>query len=301
MQPSELARMPSESSIGHPEDGGPKLLEKHDLTYGSYLRVSTLLEQQHLLSDPPEHDELLFIIIHQTYELWFKQILHELEAAVRALEAGEALPAHLYVRRVVKIMGVLVQQIHLLETMATVEFLAFRDRINPASGFQSVQFREIEFLGGLKNSRYLEVFKNQPEDYERLRRRLEGTDLRQGFYALLHAQGFEVPEHVHALSQAEEFPEEKAACLAALHVLYQHPQRNLPLFLLAESLLDFDEALVQWRQHHVLMVERVIGTRAGTGGSAGVKYLESTASKRCFPYLWEAKTYLRKETRFPPG
>lgn len=284
-----------ESSIGHPEDGGPKLLDKQDLTYGSYLHIPGLLGHQQPLSDPPEHDELLFIIIHQTYELWFKEILHELEAAIRALEAGEVLPAHLYVRRVVKIMQVLVVQIGLLETMATVEFLAFRDRINPASGFQSVQFREIEFLGGLKNRRYLEVFKNQPEDHERLRRRLEATDLRQAFYNLLRSQGFQVPEHIHALSQEAEDPEEKAACLAAVSELYQHPQRHLPIYLLAESLMDFDEALVKWRQHHVLMVERVIGMRQGTGGSAGVKYLESTASKRCFPLLWEAKTYLRKE------
>jgi len=286
--------MIGENSIGHPEDGGPKLLERHDLTYGSYLQLAGLLEQQKPLTEPPAHDELLFIIIHQTYELWFKQILHELDAAIVALESGEVLPAHMSVRRVVRILQVLVVQISLLETMATVEFLAFRDRLNPASGFQSVQFREIEFVGGLKNPRYLEVFHNQPEDQARLRKRFESTDLRQAFYALLRGQGFAVPEHIHALSQDAPDPAEKAACLAALSELYQRPQAHLPVYLLAESLMDFDEMLVKWRQHHVLMVERVIGMRPGTGGSAGVKYLESTASKRCFPFLWEAKTYLRK-------
>ncbi len=126
--------MPTEQSIGHPEDGGPKLLEKHDLTYNSYLQVPELLRLQKPLSEPPAHDELLFIVIHQTYELWFRQIIFELEATLAALQRKEVLEAHLYIKRVDQIMRVLVQQIHLLETMATVDFLAFRDRINPASG-----------------------------------------------------------------------------------------------------------------------------------------------------------------------
>ena len=286
--------MATEDVIGHPEDGGPKLLAPHELTYGSYLKVPGLLTMQSPLSQPAEHDEMLFIIIHQTYELWFKQILHELEVALLSLEDNQPLRAHLTFKRVVKIMQVLVAQIHLLETMGTVEFLQFRDKINPASGFQSVQFREIEFLSGLKNARYIAVFKHQPEDRDRLQRRFDGPDLRTAFYHLLRRQGFAVPEQIHAYVEGADDPEEKAAILAALIRLYQHPQDHLPLYLLAESMLDFDEALTQWRQNHVLMVERVIGLRAGTGGSAGVKYLESTASKRCFPYLWETRTYLTK-------
>ncbi len=271
--------MVREYSIGHPEDGGPKVLAPQELTYGSYLKVDSLLDLQEPLSDPPDHDEMLFIIIHQTYELWFKQVIHELEAALGAIHAGQILQAHHFMRRIVRIMHVLVKQIHVLETMATVEFLQFRDRLNPASGFQSVQFREIEFMGGLKNERYLAVFEHHPEAQSRLRARLDGPDLAGEFARLLG-----VPEG-----------SEPKVLLDALIQLYQRPEANLPLYLLAESLMDFDEALVLWRSHHVMMVERVIGMRPGTGGSAGVGYLESTRSKRCFPYLWEAKTYLRRD------
>lgn len=288
--------MTNDDLIGHPEDGGPKFLEKNDLTYGSYLRVAGLTQMQTLRSDPPEHDELLFIIIHQTYELWFKQVLFEMESVLAALQGQDPLEAHLKMRRVVMIFGVLVEQIRLLETMGTVQFLQFRDRINPASGFQSVQFREIEFLAGLKNPRYLAVFHNMPEDQAQLQKRFDGPDLRSEFYEMLRRQGFAVPEKLRQISHEAEDPQEKAAVLAALTELYQHPGRHLPLYLLAETLMDFDECLTRWRYNHVLMVERVIGRRSGTGGSAGVHYLEGTASKRCFPYLWEARTYLRKES-----
>ncbi|GMU54048.1 MAG: tryptophan 2,3-dioxygenase [Candidatus Xenobia bacterium] len=270
--------MERQYSIGHPEDGGPKVLAPQELTYSSYLKVPSLLQLQELLSEPPDHDEMLFIIIHQTYELWFKQIIHELEAALKAMQEGRILETHHFVRRIVRIMHVLVQQIHVLETMATVEFLQFRDRLNPASGFQSVQFREIEFMGGLKSERYLSVFEHHTDSQAALKARLEGPDLWQAFSRLLGI----------------ESGAEKQAALDAVVALYQRPEANLPLFLLAESLMDFDEALILWRSHHVMMVERVIGMRPGTGGSAGVGYLESTRSKRCFPLLWEARTYLRK-------
>lgn len=265
-------------SIGHPEDGGPKVLAPQELTYGSYLKVPSLLGLQEPLSDPPDHDEMLFIIIHQTYELWFKQVIHELEAALQAIHERRILEAHQFMRRIVRIFHVLVEQIHVLETMATVEFLHFRDRLNPASGFQSVQFREVEFMGGLKNERYLAVFEHHPENQEILRGRLEGPDLSQEYVRLL---GLE--------PGCENQP-----ILDAIVKLYQHPEADLPLYLFSESLMDFDEVLTLWRSHHVMMVERVIGMRPGTGGSAGVGYLESTRAKRCFPYLWEAKTYLRR-------
>ncbi|MEW6278831.1 MAG: tryptophan 2,3-dioxygenase family protein [Candidatus Eremiobacterota bacterium] len=272
--------------LGHPEDGGPKVIQRHELTYGDYLKVDQLLDLQVLLSDPPHHDETLFIVIHQTFELWFKQIKHELEAAMAAMDRDEALQAHQSMRRVVRIMHVLVGQVNVLETMATVEFLAFRDNLNPASGFQSIQFREIEFMAGLKSERYLDVFRFRPDYQETLRRRLAGPDLRSCFFGLLRRQGYAVPE--------DEDEAHREALLEALTRLYQRPDDNLRVYLLSESLMDFDEALVHWRNHHVLMVERIIGLRPGTGGSAGVRYLESTTSKRCFPLLWEVRTRLKK-------
>lgn len=256
----------------------PQVLATTELTYQEYLRVPELLNLQTPRSEPPAHDELLFIVIHQAFELWFKQMLHEMEAAIRAMDKGRMLRAHHSMSRVVKIMRLLVQQIAIIETMATAEFLLFRDRLNPASGFQSIQFREIEFLAGVKDAHYLEVFKNRPEFREQLARRIEQRDLSQSFQELVMRQD---------CREGESLQE-------ALVRLYEDPDANLRLYLLSESLVEFDEALSQWRHTHVLMVERVIGYRRGTGGSAGVRYLETTLSKRCFPYLWEVRTHLQK-------
>lgn len=278
---------------GHPEDGGPQILQAQELSYGDYLKIPELLSLQVLLSDPEHHDETLFIIIHQTFELWFKQILLELDSAIVAMQADRVLRATKYIKRVVVIMQVLVKQIHVLETMATAEFLQFRDRLNPASGFQSIQFREIEFVAGLKNLRYLDSFKNRPEFQETLLRRFEGPDLRTAFYDLLRRAGYPLPEPLPGALE-EESEETRQGIIAALVKLYQRPDDDLRNYLLAETLVDFDEHLVLWRTHHVIMVERVIGHRRGTGGSAGVRYLQSTVDKRCFPHLWEVRTYLEK-------
>lgn len=255
----------------------PPILAKAELTYQDYLRIPELLQLQTPHADPPAHDELLFIIIHQAFELWFKQILNEMESVIRAMDKGRMLRAHHFMSRVVKIMRLLVQQINIIETMATAEFLLFRDRLNPASGFQSIQFREIEFLSGTKDPHYLEVFKNRPEFREVLARRLEQRDLSQSFQDLVLRQD-----------------DSRGNLQEALVRLYEDPDANLRLYLLSESLVEFDEALAQWRHTHVLMVERVIGFRRGTGGSAGVHYLQTTLSKRCFPYLWEVRTHLQK-------
>lgn len=268
---------------------GPKIYRRDELTYNRYLQVEELLSLQTLQSDPPHHDETLFIIIHQAYELWFKQILHEMESAIAAMQAVRLLKAYRRLDRIGKIMRLLVDQIHILETMSTSDFLQFRDRLNPASGFQSIQFREVEYLAGLTDTRYLEVFKNWPEYQAALRRRLEGPSLRSSYYDLLGAVGYDLPS---GLGKEELSPENQDKVLQALIHLYQDPDKNLRLYLLSESLLEFDEYLTLWRQHHCLTVERVIGGRKGTGGSAGVRYLESTTSKRCFPMLWEARTHL---------
>lgn len=273
---------------------GPKIYRRDELTYNRYLQVEQLLQLQLPQSDPAHHDETLFIIIHQSYELWFKQVLHEMESAMEAMSSARLLRAFRRMDRINKIMRLLVSQIHILETMAPAEFLQFRDRLNPASGFQSIQFREIEFMAGLQDERFLNVFSNWPEYQQKLRVRLDSPTLGHAFWKLLRNEGYDVPE---AMSQTGHQPSdaERSETIEALKGLYRDPDRNLRLYLLAEALIEFDEYLALWRQHHQLTVERVIGARPGTGGSAGSKYLESTTSKRCFPLLWEVRTHLMRE------
>ena len=262
-----------------------------DLTYNSYLRVPELLRLQSPQSDPPHHDELLFIIIHQAYELWFFLILQELETAMASMARGEVLRAHHFIRRVVQIQKLLVEQIHLLETMNPIEFLGFRERLKPASGFQSVQFREIEFLCGLKDRRILSHFSGKPAEMATLQARLDGPDLPAAFHRLLGRLGFAMPPE-DQLDDLASHPAARQQVLDALIRLYNNPDTNLELYLLAESLVDLDEHLSLWRGHHVKVVERVIGKKPGTGGSEGVGYLLSTLDKRCFPLLWDVRFHL---------
>ena len=280
--------------MGVNQKQGPKSYSRHELTYNNYLKVEELLDLQQCKSNPAHHDETLFIIIHQAYELWFKQILHEMASAIVAMKQRQLLQAYRVMDRVVKILRLLVSQIHILETMAPADFLKFRDTLNPASGFQSIQFREIEFLAGLRDGQFLNVFKNWPEYTERLQARLDGPNLRNSFYSLLKAEGYAIPDTMTTIGPTVT-DEIRSEVIAALRTIYQNPDRELRLYLLSESLVEFDEYLLLWRHHHRLTVERVIGGRHGTGGSSGVKYLESTTSKRCFPLLWEVRTYLTKE------
>lgn len=269
----------------------PSVYGQGDLTYNDYLKVDDLLGLQIPQSSPAHHDEMLFIVIHQAYELWFKLILHEMENSISYMQSGQVLRAHHFMNRINQIMKLLVQQIHILETMTPAEFLQFRDRLNPASGFQSTQFREVEFLAGLKDKSYFEHFKNRPEYISRLEKRLHGTDLRSAFYQLLRDQGFKVPEKAASVELAgdEKIGEE---FLLAIRPIYQDPAKYSQLYILSESLVEFDEYLGLWREHHVRVVERVIGHRRGTGGSSGVNYLRSTTVKKCFPWLWEVRTRL---------
>jgi tryptophan 2,3-dioxygenase len=237
---------------------------------------------------------MLFIIIHQAYELWFKLVLHEMDNAIEYMQQAQILRAHHFVKRIVEILKLGVQQIHILETMTPVEFLEFRDRIMPASGFQSIQFREIEFRAGLKDERYLHHFKPQPEHHKKLEERMKQPDLRSAYYGMLAQLGFKVPPGASEKErEGDRATVEKI--LQALRPVYQRPAENLPLYLLSESLIEFDEYLMLWRDHHVRVVERVIGHKRGTGGSSGVEYLKSTTTKKCFPALWEVRTVLEKE------
>lgn len=249
------------------------------LSYNKYLKVPELLQLQETLSDPPSHDELLFVIIHQTYELWFKQILHEIDATIKWLKEGRTFRANHSLRAVIGIEKVLVTQIHILETMAQIGFLEFRDKLNPASGFQSMQFRELEFVSGQKDEKILGVFKNDEFAYKRLSERFAEPSLGDAFWGLLGRQGFAVGSH-----------EEK---VRAIVEILGHPDKYPDYFIMQDLLIEHDENIALWRSHHVLMVERMLGMKPGTGGSEGVGYLQTTLSKKFFPELWEARTYLK--------
>ena len=249
------------------------------LTYGEYLAVPELISLQRLRSNPPVHDELLFIVVHQAYELWFKQLIFELESVRDRMFEGDTDRARHYVTRIHAIERILIDQIQVLETMSPQDFLAFRSLLSPASGFQSAQFREVEFLSGLKQRGYLNDLATSPDERERLARRLDEPSVWDGFVALLERHGLDMPAG------------EEGRRLESLLRMAREPE-HASLFGVAEGLLDHDEAFAQWRFHHVLMVEREIGAKPGTGGSAGVEYLRSTLDKRFFPELWGLRSHL---------
>jgi tryptophan 2,3-dioxygenase len=250
------------------------------LSYGSYLRLPELLSLQTLLSDPPAHDELLFIIVHQTYELWFKEIVFELETVRSLIDEGETLAARHLLERVHAIEGVMIQHIDVLETMSPQDFLEFRHRLAPASGFQSAKFREIEFISGLKEERFLNRLMLSDDEHDRLKRKLDEPTLWDAFCDLLESRGLPMPD------------DDEAVRSESLLKMARDRHKYGEEFYLAESLLDHDEQFALWRYHHVLMVERQIGTKSGTGGSAGAPYLHTTLGKRFYPELWGLRSNL---------
>jgi aminocarboxymuconate-semialdehyde decarboxylase len=274
--------------------GTPIVSQGEQLTYSSYLKVPELLKLQHSQSSPQHHDELLFIIVHQTYELWFKELLHDLDAVVRNLQAAGANPnsrdgvyeAARLLRRCTEITRVLVEQFTILETMLPTHFMAFRGKLEPASGFQSEQFRELEFLCGLKDEKMLRYHRPTPEAHALLERRLREPSLHDVFFAALKAIG-----KLHVDDSATERERFDARARAVLS-LYQDERSHRDWIDVCERLTEFDELVVSWRLRHIQLVERVIGVRMGTGGSAGSSYLKLTLDKKFFPELWEARTLL---------
>ena len=261
------------------------------LSYNKYLRVPELIELQECLSDPAHHDELLFITVHQAYELWFKQVLHEIDAALSAMQADRAPVAARALSRVVEIEKLLVTQIHILETMTPINFLGFRDQLNPASGFQSMQFREIEFSSGLRDDAILRAFQRDEFATARLRARMDAPALGEEFFALLARRGLDAPPDDASLNDEERRRRYGRRVRAVLEVV-THFEERYEEYQLSESLIAHDEFFSLWRYHHVKMVERMLGTKKGTGGSEGVGYLKTTLDKKFFPELWEARTYL---------
>jgi tryptophan 2,3-dioxygenase len=249
------------------------------LTYGSYLQLTKLLSSQQLESSPPAHDELLFITIHQVYELWFQQLLHEAETARDAMYANHLWWAKHLLKRAHVIERVLVEQVDVLETMTPQDFLAFRQLLSPASGFQSVQYRELEFLSGAKDPSFVLRFRGLTDDERaRLQRRLDEPTLWDAFVDVLDQRGL-------ATGSAEEI---RASLRTAAHDRGQH----FDVWELAESLIQHDELAAAWRARHVTMVERMIGTKTGTGGSSGSGYLRSRLPLRYYPLLWDLRSEL---------
>ncbi|MFQ5678053.1 MAG: tryptophan 2,3-dioxygenase [Gemmatimonadota bacterium] len=258
------------------------------LTYSGYLKLDELLALQQPRSGGRDHDEMLFIVIHQVYELWFKELLHELEYACRLLEGDATAPALHTMKRVLTILKVLVSQLDILETMTPLEFLAFRERLEAASGLESRQFRELEFLLGLKDKRVFERYPEGGEARAVLERRLEEPTLWDAFLHYLAGEGYAVPEEL--LGRDVTRPVEPSPGLQG--VLIDVYRENPAAAELCERLVDLDEGLQEWRYRHVKMVERTIGAKRGTGGTSGVEYLKRRIFRPLFPDLWEIRTQL---------
>jgi tryptophan 2,3-dioxygenase len=257
-------------------------------SYSEYLKIDELLTLQRPLSDGPEHDEMLFIVIHQVYELWFKEVLHELDYLEQLLARKDEARAQHTMKRVLTILKVMVAQIDILETMTPLEFLSFRDRLESGSGFQSAQFRELEFRLGRKNAKALERCAPGSEARVRLERRLAAPTLWDSFLHYLAARGVPIPRaqlERDVTQPVESSPEVRRALVD----VYRHQSG---LAGLCERLVDLDEGMMEWRYRHVKMVQRTIGTRRGTGGSAGAEYLMTTLNQPLFPDLWAIRSEL---------
>ena len=258
------------------------------LTYAGYLKIDELLRLQEPRSQGPEHDELLFIVIHQVYELWFKQLLHELDRVRQWLEDDEPHRAQHTLKRILTIVKVMVAQLDILETMTPLEFLSFRERLEAASGFQSDQFRQIEFVLGVKSPGAIRRFPEGSRARLALERRYREPTLWDMFLRYLSREGYVVPpshRERDASAPIEPSPEVQRILLA----VYRDDPKNAEL---CERLVDLDEGMQEWRYRHVKMVERTIGARRGTGGSSGAAYLQETVGRPLFPDLWEIRSQL---------
>ena len=263
-------------------------------SYSEYLKLDQILRLQSPVSSPPQHDELLFVVAHQTYELWFKLMLSEIDGSVAAMNQGEPREASRLLRRVVAILHVLTQQLEVLETIRPRDFAKFRDSLRPASGFQSAQFREIEFASGQKDPRFLELHRDDPVASRTLSNRLKSPSLWDAYCGVMSVRGL--------LPGSETGRWSTRAQLAGVKKAFSS-ESTADVADLADALLEYDEAFWLWRNHHVGMVERIIGRSVGTGSGyvgetlgkksfqrSGVAYLKTTLRRRFFPVLWAART-----------
>ena len=256
------------------------------LTYTSYLAVEELLNLQRPLSEGPEHDEMLFIIIHQTYELWFKQLIHEFLEAQRVLEAGDTHRALAVLGRIRTIMKTCVSQVDILETMTPLQFLSFRNYLAASSGFQSAQFRKVEAILGRRDEKFANHL--PPNTRDEIIHLLGQRSLWDSVLIYLSKRGAAIPAEILNRNFREQYQANEAVQQALIKVHREDPEAAM----VCERLVDIDEGLQEWRYRHVKMVERTIGTKSGTGGSSGVKYLASTLFNPVFPDLWQIRSSL---------
>ena len=257
-------------------------------TYASYLKVDELLALQQPRSDGPEHDEILFIVIHQVYELWFKELLHEFDRVMRLLRSDDAHRAQHTLKRILTILKVLVAQIDILETMTPTEFLSFRGRLEAASGFQSDQFRQVEFVLGRKAITAVDRFPAGSRARRELERRYQDPTLWDAFLQYLQREGYDVPDSQLARDVTAAIQRSDGVQQILMDVYRRDPKNGE----LCERLVDLDEGMQEWRYRHVKMVERTIGVKPGTGGSGGAAYLRGTLGHPLFPDLWEIRSAL---------
>jgi len=257
------------------------------LTYSSYLKIDQLLDAQQPVSPGPEHDELLFIIIHQVYELWFKSMIHELEYLRQNFDSNDVPTSYATLKRILTILKVQVQQIDVLETMTPLSFKSFRSRLESSSGFQSLQFRELEIVLGKRGPQALNIHHHNPAAVEKLSERIKQPSIYDAFIAFLNRRrGGELPKEIAARDLTQSWQESKAVESIIIETYRNDPEATQ----LCERMVDLDEGLQEWRYRHVKMVERTIGTKPGTGGSMGAEYLRTTLFISLFPELWSART-----------
>ena len=262
------------------------MTQDKSLTYTSYLALEEILAAQRPRSD--EHDETLFIVVHQVYELWFKQLIHELRYLQRMLEEGNDARASATFKRVLTILKLVVAQLDVIETMTPVQFLAFRERLESASGFQSGQFRELEAILGRRDPGVLSAYHEGTVDRDRVQAAMTRRSVYDSFLRYVNSRGYEIPAQVLERDVTQPVVESEGVQRALL----QAYRDDGAAALLAERMVDFDEGLMEWRYHHVKMVERTIGARPGTGGSPGAAYLRETLHNPFFPDLWAVRSEL---------
>lgn len=262
-----------------------------EMSYGDYLRLDKILDAQDLVSKPPHHDEMLFIIQHQTAELWMKLMLHELEAAIGCMQQDRLDRCSKILSRVKHVQAQMFNQWAVLETLTPSEYLQFRDALGHASGFQSHQFRKLEFLLGNKGKDYLSVYSHDQVVYEKLKRALESPSIYEEFLLFLHRRGFDMPTEV--IDRDWSVPRMgHPRVIDAFKIIYSEPQKYWDAYEMAEKLVDLEENFQLWRFRHIKTVERIIGYRMGTGGSSGVDFLRKGLDQRLFPELLDVRTEL---------
>ena len=257
------------------------------MSYADYLTLGQLLSAQHPISDL--HDEMLFVIIHQTKELWLKQVIHELELSMSLIRADQLIPVHKSLSRVTRIQAVMTLSWDVLATMTPADYTSFREVLGSSSGFQSGQFRQVEYMLGLKDLAHLRYHEEGSDTHGALSRALHAPSLWDEANAALSRAGLPIPAELLTRDWSQPYQPSPTVEEAWTQV-YRDTTRWWPLYQLAEKLVDIDDAMATWRHKHVITVERIIGLKRGTGGSAGVPYLQSTLSKRAFPELWSLRT-----------